>query len=283
MIIIISILILCKFLKIKSCVYNFYQKNYFTFVDQRYEAKVNSGKLTESEIAMPQHRKVYEILRQHISDGVYVEGDLLPSENELCVLHKVTRPTIRKALDRLANEGFIARHQGKGSIVKGAPKGVGILAMKGTTSAVGKENLLTRIIVQPEIRPWSEAFSFSLSRTEQESGCIYLERLRLVNNKPVFFDITMIPNINFPRFTGRNMENKSLFDILRKNYHLEVKGGEQRILAIPADERLQKYFEVPAGHPVVQLNRKIETNREGIYIYSQVFCNTDEFVLSGCF
>lgn len=239
--------------------------------------------ISEHEVTLPHHRKVYEILRQHISDGVFKEGDLLPSENELCALHKVTRPTIRKALDRLANEGFIVRHQGKGSIVKGAPKGVGILAMKGTTSAVGKENLTTRIIVKPEIRSWSEAFSFSLTRAEAESGCIYMERLRLVNNKPVFFDITMIPNINFPRFTGRNMENKSLFDVLRKNYQLEVKGGEQRILAIKADERLQRYFGVPAGHPVVQLNRKIETNRDGIFIYSQVFCNTDEFVLSGNF
>ena len=239
--------------------------------------------ISDHEATLPHHRKVYELLRQHISDGVFSEGDLLPSENELCALHKVTRPTIRKALDRLANEGFIVRHQGKGSIVKGAPKGVGILAMKGTTSAVGKENLITRIIVKPEIRNWSEAFSFSLTQTEAESGCIYMERLRLVNNKPVFFDITMIPNINFPRFTSRNMDNKSLFDVLRKNYRLEVKGGEQRILAITADERMQKYFGVPAGHPVVQLNRKIETNREGIFIYSQVFCNTDEFVLSGNF
>jgi DNA-binding GntR family transcriptional regulator len=160
---------------------------------------------------------------------------------------------------------------------------VGILSMKGTTSAVGKENLLTRIVVQPEIRNWTEAFSFSLSKAELESGCIYMERLRLVNNKPVFFDVTMIPNINLPRFTGRNMENKSLFDILRRNYRLEVKGGEQSILAITADELLQKYFEVPPGHPVVQLNRKIETNRPGFFLYSQVFCNTDEFVLSGNF
>jgi DNA-binding GntR family transcriptional regulator len=244
---------------------------------------VSKEKQGEYEAVLPHHSKVYEILRQHIHDGVYLEGDLLPSENELCVLHKVTRPTIRKALDRLSNEGFIVRHQGKGSIVKGAPKGVGILAMKGTTSAVGKENLLTHIVVKPEIRNWNEAFSFSLSKVELESGCIYMERLRLVNNKPVFFDITMIPNINLPRLIGRNMENKSLFDVLRKNYRLEVKGGEQRILAITADEKLQHYFGVPAGHPVVQLNRKIETNRIGFYLYSQVFCNTDEYVLSGNF
>ena len=83
---------------------------------------------------IPQHRKVYEILRSHIAEGVFHEGDLLPSENELCTVHGVTRPTIRKALDRLANEGYIVRHQGKGSIVKGVPKGVGILSLTGTTS-----------------------------------------------------------------------------------------------------------------------------------------------------
>ena len=134
----------------------------------------------------------------------------------MCTVHKVTRPTIRKALDRLANEGYIVRHQGKGSIVKGVPKGVGILSLTGTTSAIGKDLLQTHIIVKPEVRNWDEAFTFPLTQKEIESGCIYIERLRLVDNKPVFFDITMIPNINLPRFTSRNFENKSLFEILRK-------------------------------------------------------------------
>jgi DNA-binding GntR family transcriptional regulator len=233
--------------------------------------------------SIPQHRKVYEILRKHITDGVYAGGDLLPSENDLCTVHKVTRPTIRKALDRLANEGYIVRHQGKGSIVKGVPKGIGILSLTGTTSAIGKDLLKTHIIVKPEVRNWDEAFTFPLTRREIESGCIYFERLRLVNNKPVFFDITMIPNINLPRFTSRNFENKSLFDILRKNYQIEVKGGEQKLMAIRADDHLQHYFEVEAGHPVLQLNRKIETSRPGFLIYSKVFCNTDEYALYGTF
>jgi DNA-binding GntR family transcriptional regulator len=236
-----------------------------------------------TEASIPHHRKVYEILRKHIIDGMFKVGDLLPSENDLCTVHKVTRPTIRKGLDRLANEGYIVRHQGKGSIVKGVPKGIGILSLTGTTSAIGKDILQTHIIVKPEIRNWDTAFTFPLTQKEIESGCIYIERLRLVNNKPVFFDITMIPNINLPRFTSRNFENKSLFDILRKNYQIEVKGGEQKLLAIKADNHLQQHFEVEAGHPVLQLNRKIETNRPGFYIYSQVFCNTDEYALYGTF
>jgi len=235
------------------------------------------------EPSIPQHRKVYEIIRAHITEGLFVEGDLLPSENELCTVHKVTRPTVRKALDRLANEGYIVRYQGKGSIVKGIPKGIGILSLTGTTSAIGKDNLQTHIIVKPIIRNWKEAFTFQLTNREIESGCIYMERLRFVNNKPVFFDVTMIANINLPRFTSRNFENKSLFDVLRKHYQIEVKGGEQKLLAITADERLQKYFNVTASHPVLQLNRKIETSRTGLFIYSQVFCNSDEYVLYGTF
>ncbi len=232
---------------------------------------------------LPPHKQVYEILRQHINDGVYEEGNLLPSEHDLTITHGVTRPTIRKALDRLQNEGYITKQQGKGSIVKGAPKGIGILSLSGTTSAVGQENLVTEIIALPVVKNWEEAISFPLTQTEKEVGCIYFERLRLMNGKPVFFDVTMLPNINLPRFTMRTLENKSLFDILRKNYQIEVTGGEQKILAITADEKLQKHFKVDQGHPVVQLNRKIETNRFGFYIYSQVFCNTAEYALYGTF
>ena len=38
---------------------------------------------------LPQHRRLYELLRAHIINGLYKEGDLLPSENELCAVHRV--------------------------------------------------------------------------------------------------------------------------------------------------------------------------------------------------
>jgi len=235
-----------------------------------------------TETHLPQYRKVYETLRSQIEGGTYIPGDLLPSENELSTLFEVARPTIRNALERLVVDGFIQKQQGKGSIVTGKPKGIGILSLKGTTSAIG-ENLITKIIVKPSIRPWKEAFGYQISDAEREAGCIYFERLRVINNRPVFFDITMLPNINLPRFTLRNLENASLFNILRSHYQLEVKGGEQRIFAIKADKRLVDFFEVKPGHPVLQLDRKIETNRIGLHIYSQVFCNTQEYALFGTF
>jgi GntR family transcriptional regulator/GntR family frlABCD operon transcriptional regulator len=78
-------------------------------------------------------------------DGVYKEGDLLPSENELCSVYNITRPTVRHALYALVNDGYIKKQQGKGSIVHALPKGIGILSIAGTTSALGVKNLETRI------------------------------------------------------------------------------------------------------------------------------------------
>jgi DNA-binding GntR family transcriptional regulator len=232
---------------------------------------------------LPAYRRVYETIRDHVQQEVYLPGTLLPSEHDLCMLYHVTRPTVRKALDTLVSEGYIKKHQGKGSIVMGAPKGIGILSITGTTSAIGRDFLKTKIVVKPEVRNWTQAFTFSLTDREKELGCIYMERLRFVKNTPVFYDITMIPNLNLPRFTSRTFENRSLFDILRKHYRIEIRGGEQQILARNADKTLCSYFKVAKGHPVLQLNRRMETNRVDFYVYSQVFCNTDQYVLYGRF
>lgn len=232
---------------------------------------------------LPRYRVLYELLRRRIEDGTYRKGDLLPSENELSALHMLTRPTVRKALELLLHEGFIQKQQGRGSIVQGKPVGIGILSFSGTTSVIGEDRLQTRIIVKPEIRPWDEALSFELTEAEKEIGCIYFERLRLVNDKPIFYDITLIPNINLPRFTSRKFEDRSLFDILRKNYQIQVTGGEQKIFATKADQKIQKYFNVPENHPILKLDRKLKTNRPGFYFYSQVTCNTEETGLYGTF
>jgi len=232
---------------------------------------------------IPQYRKLYILLREHIKEGIYKEGDLIPSENELCLIHKLTRPTVRNALAALVNEGYIKKHQGKGSIVTSPSTEIGILSIHGTTSAIGKNNLRTKIISKPIIKQWKFPFFFDLSQIEIESGCIVLERIRLVNNKPVFYDITYLPNINLSRFCSRKFENKSLFEILRKNYQIDVTGGVQRFKSVPANDKISKYLKVKKGKPILHLERRIETTRNNYVFYSSLFCNTEFHSLYGTF
>ena len=233
--------------------------------------------------SIPRYRQLYELLRKQIVDGIYKEGDLLPSENELCVIHNLTRPTVRHALDALVNEGFIRKHQGKGSIVHKLPKGVGILSIAGTASALGTDNLRSTILVKPVIKPWNNPFFFRLSELEVESGCILMERIRYFNEKPIFYDVNFIPNINLPRFTNRSLENKSLFEILRTIYQIEIKGGEQKLRSVKADLKIAGYLEIQPGDPVLHLERKFETSRTDFFVYSSIVCNTKDHAVYGIF
>lgn len=234
-------------------------------------------------VNLPRYKQLYEHLRREIAEGLYAPGDRLPSERELCEAHSLARLTVRKALDQLVADGFILKHQGKGSIVKGAPRGIGILSLTGTTSALGRSDLHTRILVKPEPRPWTDAFGFPLGAAERAAGCLYFERLRVLDHTPVFLDITMLPDIALPRFVEYSLENASLFDFLRSQYRITVTGGTQQLFAIRADKRQQEYLNVKPGAPILQLNRRIDTSRPDFHIYSQVFCATDKYGLTGTF
>lgn len=232
---------------------------------------------------LPSYRKLYELLRNHIITGVYEEGALLPSENELCAIHNLTRPTVRHALDTLLKEGLIVKKQGKGSIVRKHPYNIGILSVEGTASVIGVRHLKTKILLKPVIKPWSESFPFELSKIEKESGCIYLERLRFVEDEPVFYDINHIPNINLPRFTSRSLQDKSLFDELRLNYQIEIIGGEQKLKAINPTDKIRNLLNLRKGDPVLYLERKLHTNKEGFNIYSTIYFNSSRHSISGNF
>lgn len=232
---------------------------------------------------IPQYRKLYELLRKHIFSGVYEEGSLLPSENELCALHQMTRPTVRHALETLVKEGLIIKMQGKGSIVRKPPQNIGILSIAGTASAIGVRYLKTDILQKPEIRNWPKVFPFELSKTEKESGCIYMERLRYVDDAPVFYDINHLPNLYLPRISNRSFENKSLFEILRKHYQIEILGGEQQLKAQKPDNRIKEMLRLESGQPVLHIERKLTTNKAGFNIYSTIYFNSEKHAIYGSF
>ena len=65
----------------------------------------------------------YSVLLHKIVTGEFVEGDPLPSENELCIRFGVSRPVVREALQSLREQGVIVSRRGAGSFVQsGVPQ-----------------------------------------------------------------------------------------------------------------------------------------------------------------
>jgi len=69
---------------------------------------------------IPQKQKslaaeTYQVLRESIEQGVW--GKNLPGERVLCSQYLISRPTLRKALNRLETEGFIGNAHGRHRVI----------------------------------------------------------------------------------------------------------------------------------------------------------------------
>ena len=56
-------------------------------------------------------------LRHKILNGELKQGELIPSEMELVAQYKVSRFTVRQAINNLLVDGYIYRHKGRGTFV----------------------------------------------------------------------------------------------------------------------------------------------------------------------
>ena len=65
----------------------------------------------------PYYQQLKRILMKDIESRD--EGDLLPSESELCRMYSVSRTVVRQALGELEDEGLVHKVKGKGTYVTG--------------------------------------------------------------------------------------------------------------------------------------------------------------------
>ena len=65
----------------------------------------------------PLYLQLAESLRGMIDEGAVRVGEALPSERELSARTRISRVTVRKALDALLREGMLSRRRGSGTYV----------------------------------------------------------------------------------------------------------------------------------------------------------------------
>jgi len=66
----------------------------------------------------PAYVQLVSILKEQMSKGIYLPGDRLPSESELCKRYQVSPMTVRRSIKVLLDQGVVSTIQGSGTYVK---------------------------------------------------------------------------------------------------------------------------------------------------------------------
>ena len=172
----------------------------------------------------PKYQILADIIRKNIEEGIYSDGQVLDTENELAKKHEMSRQTVRQALGLLENEGILERVRGSGTYVKHKRVEREKTHMIGVVVTYMSEYIFPTILRGIEAELAQNGYTMRLSVTSNQASNernILKEYLR----KPVDGLIiqgtkTNLPNLNIALF--QELSQNGVPYIFVNNYYQEL-------------------------------------------------------------
>ncbi|MEV4539771.1 GntR family transcriptional regulator [Asanoa sp. NPDC049518] len=203
----------------------------------------------------PRFEAVAAELRERIALGDFAASGALESEAELGRRYEVSRVTVRKALERLRDEGLIAARRGAGWYVRSGTSFGQTLALgsfRHARSAVADAGLaLTRTVTGYEYRPAPPDVA-ALLRTSGEA--LRVRAVRLAGGNPLDVVTEWVP-LEFASPVSRaDAEEPGAWETLRRQGH-DIDVVRQSIAATAATESVARGLDTTTGAPVLLVRR----------------------------
>ncbi|MCH3918100.1 MAG: GntR family transcriptional regulator [Spirochaetia bacterium] len=187
--------------------------------------------------ATPLYRQVSLYISSKIKSGTYRQGEKIPTENELIETLKISRITVRKAMQELVEDGLLIKKQGKGTFVAEKKSILQANDNIGFTDNCLKNhhNPKTVLLSQEFLHPTQKECDFFAIDSQQQ--VLKTQRLRYIDNNPLIIEINVYaPSLDF--LVNENL-NGSLFSILLKHNINIIKSKRLLEIATPTKDQME--------------------------------------------
>ncbi len=190
-------------------------------------------------MAVPLYQQIYENIQAAIDNGELCEGQMLPTEKELIDKYSVSRITIRRAIENLCVNGYLVKHQGRGTFVASQHMNHTFLQsniVKPFSTLCADVNADPGAhVVSRQIVPARENERVFL-QLPKDALLLHIKRIRTANGTPIFEENLFFPYEKFKDLFSADLEDKSLFMTLKSLYGVYPKNTyECAIKAVNAD------------------------------------------------
>lgn len=206
-----------------------------------------------------QHIKIADYVISMIEEGVYREGDKIPSEMELRVLFGVKRSIVRQAVARLADSGWVTPRQGKGSFVNRRKRPITYTISPVTSFSDNMDHL--GMTHSSQLLNWLKRLPNEKEKSYLQLGdtaYVYeLEILRYMDHHPISVTTTLLPEKVVPNFENHLADFRSLYQILTNVYRLKPKRVKSVIQArIPKSQDAER-LGISENVPIVKISSTV--------------------------
>lgn len=183
-------------------------------------------------------------LQMKIISGEWSEGFKIPTEMELCVQYGVSRVTIRRALEDLVDNGYIARTRGRGSFVLFARELVDLTysqtsdsMIKGRYKILLKERLFATTVDKQQM---------AIDDSPASNQIVHVKSLYFEGEKPTVLSDYYYLAARFaePLIQMDEYCEESVFEILSNHSGQKCSLADGKVSAINPNEEICRYLQL---------------------------------------
>ncbi|GKU83510.1 GntR family transcriptional regulator [Niallia sp. NCCP-28] len=222
--------------------------------------------MLNSESSIPLYLQLKQSIMDDINNSIYLPGERLPTEPELCEKYNVSRITVRKAVLDLVEEGYLLKQQGKGTFVKHSKVKRELVAVNG----------YSEYMISAGITPQPQIISHSIKEADKEmaeklnipldSQVLELKRLLYFNNEPLSYENSTYSLELYPNLVKLVHENASMHKILKEHYEVIPAYNNKVLNVIFAEKETAEYLKCNVRDSLYEIEKiAFDANQMPIY------------------
>ncbi|MDO5118589.1 MAG: UTRA domain-containing protein [Coriobacteriales bacterium] len=191
--------------------------------------------------------RIYRDLKQAIENGIYGYEELLPSQSRLVKHYQCAHNTVRKAIARLANQGYCLPIHGKGVRVIWRPdtdREAFALGGIETFAETARRNGVTARtqVMQFDHIVCDEQLS-RITGFEPGTNILHIERVRLLDERPLIRDKSYFRESAVEGITPEQAE-RSVYAYVEDVVGLRISTSKRTISMEPATETDRQWLDI---------------------------------------
>jgi len=187
-----------------------------------------------------------------IESGEYGEDCKIPSEQELCEIYNISRPTVRQAINELTNSGILYKKKGKGTFVAKSKSTIDIKNYTGFTDSIldsmnpGKRNIVS---INEVVTPNNKIEGIF------GAGSVFAEikHLTACDDNILALNVSYIPLNLFPDIIKDIKEDKPSYDIMKGKYPLLPVKTKSSLEVVFTEQSDAQYLHIQTGQPLIKI------------------------------
>lgn len=228
---------------------------------------------------VPLYLKVAATIQSRIHSGIYQRGEWIPAAKDLALEFGVSSITIRKAVERLIQEGYLAARQGAGTRVTLPELKKMEIQISGDfrewfDSAWGRSPRLEIQFLDIVAIPPSQGIRTLLGASRDERVG-RLRRLRRHQGHIVSYFINYFRLEHLRRLPRRKLTKRSFIEVFQESTRIRLKRAEQRVESIIAEMDLANLLDTEYGAPLFFVENIYYSNQDQPAVVTHMYYRGD--------